>query len=84
MASLANSRTRFMESVKGQEIKAALLKMEADERFNTQRGYTNIESSELDNTSFTDKHMSYLSQHLYVNPDHYLSNLRFMTKSRSK
>jgi hypothetical protein len=32
--------------------------------------------------SFVDKHMKYLSEHQAVNVDHYLSNLRLMTRKK--
>lgn len=76
-------KSSFFETAEAAEIKAALQKMEADMAFNTLESYKANGELHPDNTiSFTDKHMLYLSEHHDVDPQHYLANLRLMTRKK--
>jgi hypothetical protein len=68
---------KFFNSEEAVRVRESLQSMVDDPCFNTQLPYTaNPESTR----SFVDKHMTYLSLHPKVNPQHYLSNLRLMTR----
>jgi hypothetical protein len=60
-----------------------LKKIEADVTFHTNSSYSANTGSYPDNLiPFVQKHMLYLTEHPFVNPDQYLSNLRLMIKVR--
>ena len=64
-------------------IQAALLEMISDSGLKTDLdGFANPSRASAE-TSFYEKHMSYLKSHPKVNPAHYLANLRTMIKIRS-
>jgi len=71
---------KFLNSKEAEEIRAELHRMMEDPSFNTESTYS--PSSDADEYFFVDKHMKYLSQHLSLNPQHYLSNLRLMTRKK--
>lgn len=74
-------RTNFAISEEGIATKQMLQSMEADAGFNTTGGYSADTSTYPDNKiPFVDKHMKYLSEHQAVDLQHYLSNLRLMTR----
>lgn len=74
-------KSDFFESQEGIEIERALREMDADSSFSTESSYSANSIAYPDNLiPFVDKHMNYLKQHQNVNPRHYLSNLRLMTK----
>lgn len=63
-------------------IQAALLEMISDSGLKTDlNGFSNPSRASAE-TSFYEKHMSYLKSHPKVNPAHYLANLRTMIKIR--
>jgi hypothetical protein len=68
---------KFLASDAGKLIREDLEKMMSDPGYNTTSTYS---PSSIENVEFADKHMKYLSQHPHVNPEHYLSNLRLMTR----
>jgi hypothetical protein len=68
---------KFLASDAAKLIREDLEKMMSDPGFNTTSTYS---PSSIDNVLFADKHLKYLSQHPNVNPQHYLSNLRLMTR----
>lgn len=71
------SQQKFLDSAEAIEIKNALERMVADPCFNTEPTYT---TGADPSWSFVDKHMTYLSEHPKLDPRHYLSNLRLMTR----
>lgn len=71
---------QFLKSEEGIAAYQELLRMVEDATYNTESTFS---PSHTDgNLSFIDKHMEYLCGHLNVKTDHYLSNLRLITKIR--
>lgn len=68
---------KFLASDAAKSIRADLEKMMSDPGFNTVSTYS---PTSVEDVLFADKHLKYLSQHPNVNPAHYLSNLRLMTR----
>ena len=68
---------QFLKSQRASEIRAELTRMMNDAGYNTQPKYSALAKGDV---LFVDKHITYLSLHLDINPDHYLSNLRLITK----
>lgn len=68
---------KFLDSELADTIRAELQRMVDDPQFNTENSYS---PSSVERLEFIDKHMGYLSRHLSLNPNHYLSNLRLMTR----
>lgn len=82
MASLSK-RTNFFSSDEGLQAKKLLRLMAKDNVYNTESTYSaNSERYPDNRISFVDKHMNYLNSHPNINPDHYIANLRLMTKQR--
>lgn len=76
-------RTNFFESSEGVEIKEILIEMAKDATFNTEQSYSANSSLYPDHIiSFVDKHMNYINTHPSVDPQHYVANLRLMTRVR--
>lgn len=76
-------RVNFYESLDGREVRRKLTAMSQDPAFNTTGGYSANSELYPDNViSFVDKHMSYLNAHPGVDPDHYVANLRLMTRRK--
>lgn len=67
----------FFKSESGRAAKAELTVMEKDPRYNTLGSYSAKLAHDM---PFVKRHMKYLSEHPKLNPDHYLSNLKLMTK----
>jgi hypothetical protein len=73
----------FSDSEKGAEIKAELMHMMQDGTFNTSPSYSANAIIHPDGLiNFADKHMHYLDVHPNLDPDHYVANLRLMTRIR--
>jgi hypothetical protein len=76
-------RPDFFTSEDGLLTLQILEAMDADNNFSTGTSYsanTTLYSQNL--IPFVDKHMIYLRDHPNVNPQHYIANLRLMTKVR--
>ena len=74
-------RPNFFDTEEGIQTEEMLRRMEADNTYNTQSSYSaNGEIYPGHRISFKDKHMKYLSEHQAVDINHYLSNLRLMTR----
>ena len=73
------SAQKFLKSAEADEIRTVLRGMMKSREFNTTSTYSPSSEGPL---SFEDKHMLYLSQHTSTNPQHYLSNLRLITRIR--
>lgn len=54
--------------------------MVEDPRYNTKLRYSVIEADESDEPYFITKHMDYMSAHLKMDHNQYVSNLKLMTK----
>lgn len=67
----------FLSSQEAVEIRNELTRMMNDAGYNTRPKYSALAKGEV---LFVDKHITYLSLHLDVNPSHYMSNLRLITK----
>lgn len=76
-------RNNFLDSQDAAEIEQTLLGMVKDARYNTVASYSTNSTLYPDNLiPFVEKHMNYLSTHPSTDPQHYLANLRLMTKVR--
>lgn len=74
------SQQKFLDSEEATAIRKTLERMVDDPCFNTEATYT---ATLGEGWSFVDKHMKYLSEHPKLNAQHYLSNLRLMTRIKS-
>lgn len=76
-------KIKFLDSEQGTAIEQDLIGMVADNAYNTISSYSADAIAYPDNLiPFVDKHMKYLSTHPSVDPDHYIANLRLMTRLR--
>ena len=81
--STVKKRVNFFESEEGLEIEHTLRQMALDMAYNTDSSYSaNIEMYPDNLIPFVAKHMSYLNAHPSTDPQHYISNLRLMTRVR--
>ncbi|MDB5168877.1 MAG: hypothetical protein JWO41_233 [Candidatus Saccharibacteria bacterium] len=69
----------FLESAEAAVIKVQLETMVKDPMYNTQSFYTTLQ---VDDFTFVEKHLAYLSDHPKLKATEYMSNLRLKTKSR--
>ncbi|HTE58640.1 MAG TPA: hypothetical protein VK694_07940 [Verrucomicrobiae bacterium] len=70
-----------MNSEEGLESKRVLRQMDADTAYNTQPTYSSNTKLYPDNLiPFVDKHMDYLCSHPATDPQHYISNLRLISR----
>ena len=82
MASFSK-RVNFFTSDEGLQAKKLLKSMAEDNGYNTVSTYSaNSERYPDNRISFVDKHMNYLNSHPAIDPNHYIANLRLMTKLR--
>lgn len=77
--SLNQYKQEFLRSEAAIKIREQLLKMEQDLGYTTNTSYSPANDIGTD-TSFTDKHVAYLSMHPKVDAKVYLANLRLKTK----
>jgi hypothetical protein len=81
--SAQSNNTAFMLSDAGVALKQTLLDMVTDSLYITKPGYTPNSDQYPDNIiPFVDKHLEYLRTHPATDPQHYISNLRLMTRVR--
>lgn len=73
------SQQKFLDSEEAILIRKTLESMMLDEKFNTDSTYA---AGSDENMSFVDKHMKYLSEHPKLNPQHYVANIRLMTRKK--
>jgi hypothetical protein len=73
-------KSDFFTTDEGVEIEAELRKMAADQSYKTESSYS-VNSTD-NQITFVDRHKNYLMQHQNLDPRHYLSNLKLMTKIR--
>lgn len=73
----------FYASEEAARIRTVLENMLQDAKYNTVASYTaNGEEYPDHEIPFVDKHMSYLNSHPSVDTEHYLANLRLITRVR--
>lgn len=73
----------FMTSEEGIRAKEVLSLMVSDSRYMTEPSFSADSEKYADNRiPFIDKHLAYLRNHPATNLDHYLSNLKLMTRIR--
>lgn len=79
----AKKRVNFFDSEEGVRIEETLRHMVTDGAYNTNSSYSaNIETYPNNLIPFVAKHMGYLNTHPGTDPQHYISNLRLMTRVR--
>ena len=73
----------FFTTEEGAEYVQALKELAADKLYNTEPGFSaNTELYPDHNIPFENKHIDYIRNHPMTDPQHYLSNLRLMTRKR--
>lgn len=76
-------KPNFFETEEGVEFIETLRIMAKDKTYNTKSSYSANGELYPDNLiPFVNKHMEYLKNHPATNPQHYLANLRLMTRVR--
>lgn len=81
--STTKKKVNLYESEEGLLILEELKSMASNATYNTGSSYSTDSGAYSDNLMpFVDKHMRYLIAHPSVDPDHYLANLRLMTRVR--
>ena len=71
----------FFQTEEGISVEKSLRTMVADNTYNTKSSYSaNSELYPNNLIPFVNKHMEYLRSHPATDPQHYLSNLRLMTR----
>lgn len=79
----ARRKNYLVDTEEGAEVEHELRLMMLDNSFKTEAGYiANTKSYANHIIPFIDKHLAYLNNNPHVDPHHYLSNLRLMTKIR--
>jgi hypothetical protein len=85
MAERSKSQRDFFQSAVAAEVRAKLLEMSSDDRFQTSPSYSANTAAYPDNLiPFVDKHMNYLGAHPGVNPTQYIANLKLVTRLNTK
>lgn len=81
MARLSSSqyKQKFLASDVAIDIRNQLRLMEENVSFHTRTSYS---PSSEEAITFTDKHLTYISEHSAVKPSEYLANLRLKTRVR--
>ena len=74
---ISSSKAEFLKSEKAELLRGELQKMVDDPRYNTKLRYSLVETDE---SYFVTKHMDYMSAHLKMDHNQYISNLKLMTK----
>lgn len=73
----------FFETAEGVQVMVMLRAMAEDTAYNTESSYSANTGLYPDHLiPFVNKHMEYLRTHPSTDPDHYLANLRLMTRFR--
>ncbi len=74
-------KVSFVDSEEGLAIERSLQLMARDRSYNTKSSYSaNAVKHPNHRISFVDKHMNYLSAHPNLDPQHYVANLRLITR----
>lgn len=76
-----HKKSVFFETEAGEAVIAELKEMAKDVAFATGATYTANTNTYPDNSiTFVEKHIEYLRSHPNTDPQHYMSNLRLMTR----
>jgi len=76
-------RPDFLGTAEAEEIKKRLMLMVESDTFSTSGTFTSDSEQYPDNVvPFVDKHIRYLYTHPKLDVEHYLANLRLMTRKR--
>jgi hypothetical protein len=76
-------KIRFLDPEEAVRIEQILRSMAIDNTYNTSATYSANSELYPDNLiPFVDKHMKYIGTHPSIDPWHYISNLRLMTRVR--
>ncbi len=76
-------KPNLFETEEGLEVQESLKAMAKNKMYNTESSYSANSELYPDNLiPFVAKHMEYLRTHPATDPQHYLSNLRLMTRVR--
>lgn len=76
-------QTDFIASEEGVRIRQELVAMLGNQSYTTESTYNANSDLYPDNQiPFVEKHMHYIATHPSVDPNHYLANLRLITKVR--
>ena len=76
-------KPNFFETDEGREFIVMLRQMAADSTYNTNSSYSANSDLYPDHLiSFVNKHIDYVRNHPAIDPQHYLANLRLMTRLR--
>lgn len=82
MASV-KTRSGFVDTDEGQEMKRELQRMMTDSAYNTKPSYSGNQLLYPDNQMpFVDKHMNYIMGHPMLEPSQYLANVKLLTRVR--
>lgn len=76
MGTLA-SKQQFLKSEKAEALRNELLSMVNSPNYNTYVRYSLVES---EGSRFVNKHMTYMANHLQMNHNQYVLNIKLMTK----
>jgi hypothetical protein len=80
---ISKRQADFVHTEEGLQVKQELKAMLENSKYNTESSYsTNGELYHDNLRPFIDKHMDYLASHPSVDLNHYLSNLRLITRVR--
>jgi hypothetical protein len=81
MAQTTNEfKRKFLSSEEAITIREQLIIMMSDPHYNTRSTYTPLQVEDM---TFVDKHIAYISEHPKLNPTEYMANLRLKTKLRN-
>ncbi len=76
-------KSEFFNSVECAQIREELKQLALNNAHNTVASYSADSNNYPDNLMpFIDKHIKYLSEHQNIDPQHYLSNLRLITRRK--
>lgn len=78
---VTNKKVQFTDTETGIKVREILCNMVEDQAYNTRPSYSADTTRYPDNLMpFVDKHMNYLSSHANLNAEHYISNLRLLSR----
>lgn len=71
------SAQKFLASAEAEVVRQDLIEMTKSPLYNTKSSYT---TTSVEDMTFVDKHMRYLSKYVNIDPQQYVANLRLMTR----
>lgn len=83
MATYSKTKSSFVSDEQMVQVKTTLEEMVESTTYNTQSSFSANLTRHPDNLiCFVDKHMEYLASHRGIDPQHYVANLRLITRIR--